>query len=95
MNEAIKIKVDDYNGCMVSCQYDGECANHYSAGDFRSDGGMQPKLYRLGNDVFCRTAKMEPDLTEGMHRDAWPKEVHDFGMVDIRNLPDSSDLYEI
>jgi hypothetical protein len=43
------------------CQYRYECANHQSAGDFRTDGGIQPRLMYIRGVLHCETFYMEPD----------------------------------
>lgn len=40
-----------------TCSYKRECANHDTAGDFRSDSGFTPQLFVLNNktEIDCYT----------------------------------------
>ncbi len=57
----MKIKVaprDLYKAiiCLeIDCPYKKECANHTSAGDFRSEEGFKPEIYINNGDVVCDT----------------------------------------
>lgn len=48
----MKISLDKYGCCTASCVYSRECAQHESAGDFRSESGFTPQL----NTSECFTA---------------------------------------
>lgn len=37
------------------CPYKRECANHRTAGDYRSEGGFTPDLFEDNGQFFCRT----------------------------------------
>lgn len=37
------------------CQYAKQCANHTSAGNFRTDDGMTPELSLKDGEVYCNT----------------------------------------
>jgi hypothetical protein len=55
---SIKTKVYDGGGidCLEdSCPFKRQCANHTTAGDYRSEGGFTPELYREGGVFFCKT----------------------------------------
>lgn len=42
------------------CYYKRECANHRSAGDFRTEDGIKPKLsFRMG-ELYCETIHISP-----------------------------------
>lgn len=62
MKKAKKISayVWPHGGAIIceekDCLFDKECANHNSAGDFRSEDGMSPKLSIKGDFVYCHTA---------------------------------------
>lgn len=52
----VKIPVEIFNGggidCLSeTCCYKKECANHTTAGDFRSENGFTPKLHLVSGDV--------------------------------------------
>jgi|694.fasta_scaffold04876_22 hypothetical protein len=54
----ISVKVYDLGGidCLEgSCPFKKECANHETAGDFRSEDGFTPELYKEGEVFFCKT----------------------------------------
>lgn len=37
-----------------SCPFSGACANHHTAGDFRIEEGMSPRLELIDNEVYCK-----------------------------------------
>lgn len=41
--------------CSKTCAFKSTCANHYTAGDFRSEGGLTPKLRLVGKTFECDT----------------------------------------
>lgn len=49
---------EKYN-CIIclqeNCKWDGVCANHATAGDFRSEGGPRPLLKLLSGELHCDT----------------------------------------
>ena len=54
------IKVSPYDGgspeCLeehTSCEYVKNCANHCTAGDYRSQDGDTPDLLKTGDEWFC------------------------------------------
>lgn len=54
----IKATIWDQGGvilCEQNCVYHGSCANHESAGDFRSESGFTPELTLVGDQVDCQT----------------------------------------
>jgi len=42
------------------CWWRRECANHATAGDFRSEDGTRPKLHLRKGKVFCETFNCPP-----------------------------------
>ncbi len=49
-------------GCKEEkCPFRKECANHVTAGDFRSEDGIAPNLTYLGGEIHCHTAEEEID----------------------------------
>lgn len=65
----MKIKCEVYDSGYVecleeTCPFLRECANHTTAGDFRSEDGFSPELFEENNIFFCRTktAKKHKDL---------------------------------
>lgn len=55
------------------CPFRKECAQHTTAGDFRSESGFSPKVEKVGDDYFCKTRDSEVDF-EAEHG-IWPKDV--------------------
>jgi hypothetical protein len=60
-----EIKVEIYGtggiDCLAQCKFKRSCANHMSAGDFRSEGGFSPRLH-ISSDlkqVFCEDIDKE------------------------------------
>jgi hypothetical protein len=45
-----------------NCPYQRECANHFSAGDFRSEGGFSPELSMVNGEVHCATITQPVDI---------------------------------
>jgi hypothetical protein len=43
-----------------TCLYRKSCANHVSAGDFRSEDGFTPKLSLGQGNVYCKTTDHLP-----------------------------------
>jgi hypothetical protein len=62
----MKIKTEPkglYNAIICleeTCLYRKNCANHVSAGDFRSEDGFTPKLSLGQGNVFCKTTDHLP-----------------------------------
>lgn len=42
------------------CPFRRECAQHETAGDFRTEGGFTPELIIIGNACYCDTCHEEP-----------------------------------
>lgn len=59
----IQVEVHDAGGvsCLSeSCQYQKTCANHVSAGDYRSEDGFSPEISMVGDEFFCLTMERVP-----------------------------------
>lgn len=39
--------------CQAQCPFDRECANHISAGDYRTESGLTSDLHRVGKHWEC------------------------------------------
>lgn len=84
--KTIKIN-NDYPStvCRVGlCPYRKSCANHYSAGDFRTEGGVSPRLTIIGNEIHCSTFAIPVD--EEYIYDEVPVEPHGMGYVEFESL---------
>jgi len=57
----MKIKVEPKDKCngiiclQKDCPWDDVCANHTSAGDYRSEGGSRPLLKLMNGELHCDT----------------------------------------
>lgn len=66
MSMRINVRVFDAGGidCLdEKCPFRKECANHRTAGDFRSEDGFTPDIFEENNVFFCRTKTLKPDET--------------------------------
>lgn len=59
-----KIEIDNFKygfECKSEdCVYRGKCAQHETAGQFRSEDGFTPELTRKGEEVFCDSKDKNP-----------------------------------
>lgn len=65
----MKINVEPKTCAAVQCLQDDcpwkrVCANHASAGDFRTEGGYRPVLRLQSGEVFCDSFHMKGDGEE-------------------------------
>lgn len=61
---------------ISKCNYTRTCANHRTAGDFRSEDGFTPRLRLVNNEVVCDTVHYE---NKPLFDRDYPKEHHDCG----------------
>lgn len=47
--------------CLEDCPFDRTCANHCTAGDFRTEGGFKPELTLENEKVICYTKNQSVD----------------------------------
>ncbi len=91
---AMKIKLDEYGCCeSATCGFRKECAQHGSAGDFRSEDGFTPEF----SETECRTADATPDeeeyrATGRMHPKPFPSER---GFVSLERLRNKATDFQI
>jgi hypothetical protein len=78
----MQILTDEY-GCCTSgiCSFRRECAQHISAGDFRSEDGFAPILHREIDGVYCQTMNEKPLETGGQFpfREEYPANYNSLG----------------
>lgn len=78
----MKIKTDHkelyriVNCLEQNCPYRRSCANHDSAGDFRSEDGFSPELHLRRGQIYCDTIHDAPlaDTSENLpesHANLW------------------------
>ena len=94
----MKIKVEPQKRCKaIQCLEDGclwrkVCANHVSAGDFRSEDGTMPFLRLIDGVVHCDTIHEKGD---GYDYHEEPLHHAGRGMVLWTDLEEERDAYEI
>jgi len=50
----VRVKLwQKYSACQVECPFASECANHTSAGDYRTEDGLTPDLHKVGDHWEC------------------------------------------
>ena len=85
----MKIEIEVYGGggfsCLSNdCKFQKSCANHRSAGDYRSEDGFQPDVIAKEGVVYCLTYEL-PALIENRPR---KRGVLLYEQVKIRSSPD-------
>lgn len=96
----MKIKVEPklYNVlfCIEDCPWDRVCANHTTAGDFRTEGGVRPLLSLKNGEVFCETFHSSGDGYE-YHEEPINRSHYyeSFAAVCWKDLVEEIDAYEI
>lgn len=63
------------------CLFNRECANHETAGDFRSEGGFTPQVTRCCDGFKCHTINAEADEDYPFRIGSYPKGVTSQGML--------------
>lgn len=79
----------------IICQFRGQCANHFTAGDFRSEGGFSPILSIRNGEVHCDTADQERDpdiISQLIPIDSYHLKS---GCVCWKDICETVDFYEI
>lgn len=66
-----KEKYQTINCLETYCLYRKTCANHTSAGDFRSEDGFSPELTVVNGDVHCKTREEIPFERESNYSNEW------------------------
>jgi hypothetical protein len=105
----MKINVEPKTCAAVQCLEDGcpwkkVCANHVSAGDFRTEGGYRPILKLKQGEVFCESIHMKgrgdeyEDCPNIQGERPWQFQVQgccDYNCVLWSELVEEIDAYEI
>lgn len=47
--------------CKESCPWERKCANHFTAGDFRTEDGLRPLIIKVDDALLCKTKSSESD----------------------------------
>jgi hypothetical protein len=77
MREGVAIEVHGkYPACLdMECKHRGECANHTSAGDYRTEDGDTPGLVKTTTGWQCNREPADEGLgavlTDGTHVNEW------------------------
>ena len=79
----------------IECKFRRECANHCSAGDFRSEDGFSPKLTIENGQVNCET--YHSSVINSISYTNFPKEYNSMrrGIVCWKNVVEKIDMYDI
>lgn len=75
-----------------NCPWDRVCANHETAGDFRSEDGTRPILHLEQGDVFCETFYSKGD---GVEYHECPTHNSGIGMVLRSELVEETNNFQI
>ena len=54
------------NICELNCWLSSQCANHDSAGDFRTEDGMTPDMIKVDGNYYCAKTEDHESQTIGM-----------------------------
>ena len=78
-----------------NCPYQRECANHDSAGDFRTEGGFSPELTLKNGEVHCSTIHQPADTK--IDYACYPSNLKSFGggCVHWENIQEKVNNYQI
>ena len=88
-----KIKITEYGECAVkNCPFNKTCAQHQTAGDFRSESGFKPEISKKGDSFYCSTINRVKD--EEQTHGAYPVNYSELGMG-FRNLKELNNLSEL
>jgi hypothetical protein len=78
MSKNISHKIYPQGGidCLEDkCPFKRECANHYTAGEFRTEGGFTPELSLLRDILICDT--FNKNIINVENRAMLPENFHD------------------
>ena len=75
-----------------NCPWNRVCANHYTAGDFRSEDGVMPHLSLRNGELHCESIHSKGDGDEYRER---PIGHYDFGMLCWDDLIEEIDNFQI
>ena len=99
----MRIKTEPPEMCLAviciqeGCRWERVCANHETAGDFRSEGGSRPILALRNGEVHCETFHSPGDGYEP-HELPTKTAAYDYhrnAIVCWRDLDEEVDRYEI
>lgn len=84
--QKVELELYEYGGigCLSeTCPYNRECANHVTAGDFRSEDGFTPLLIELHGEYFCSSydGKLDPNRIR-----PWPMRHSKYGAINQKKL---------
>lgn len=86
------IQLNEYKECTSeTCLFRFECAQHRTAGDYRSEDGFSPEIHRSNGKVYCGTADKEPyeeiiGFDYGF--DSRPENLDNLGYGFVSDIPD-------
>lgn len=50
-----KVSKTGWIDCNENCPFSRSCANHTTAGDYRTEGGFTPEVALIDGDIYCAT----------------------------------------
>lgn len=75
------------------CPFQKECANHTTAGDFRTEDGIRPKLHYRNGKLMCET--IDSPIDTRYEYGTFPLECDGLGAVTWHEVLEKTDAYEI
>lgn len=57
-------EINGLNCTEKHCKFSRKCANHDSAGDYRSEGGFTPEIILKDDKIFCRTIERNAEINK-------------------------------
>jgi hypothetical protein len=87
----MRIQIETYLGggigCLSEqCAYTRTCANHVTAGDYRSEGGFSPEIRQEDDKFFCDTADRPLGECYYNCNDNYPSGDLDQGSINMKHV---------
>lgn len=67
--------------CLETCPYSRTCANHDTAGDFRTEDGFTPVWHRDGQKIDCATSEQPPAPGSNYRGESYPETDAGYGSI--------------
>jgi hypothetical protein len=94
----MKINVEPKDKCKAviclekNCPWNKVCANNYTAGDFRSEDGVTPRISLRNGEVYCETIHSKGD---GFEYHECPIDHHSCGLLCWDDLIEEINNFQI
>ena len=85
----MKIELEFYGDpfCLSkTCVFNRECANHETAGDYRSEDGFKPEIVEINGEYYCNTADQLPKDDDRLYRIPNNYDKLDYGILTLKEL---------